>query len=162
MAQLAANRPVPSTLQQRMDMADGVIVDMVMTASTTIYEGAFVGFVPGTGTIHPLVDNDCFAGIALEGKVSNATAGSTKCKVFICGFFQHAITSLVVADVGKVCFAVSGTSDSSIDITSDTLPAIGRIANFVSAGVGIIHMKVPGARSGAAGDATLGYDAVEL
>ena len=163
MAQLSINRPVPSTLQQRMDMADGVIVDMVMTASETIYEGAFVGFVPGTGTIHALVANDCFAGIALEKKVSDSTAGSTKCAVFICGYFQHAITSLVVADVGKVAFAdTTGTaSDNKLNIT-DTACAIGRIVNYVSAGIGIVHMKVPGARSGASADATLGYIAVEL
>jgi hypothetical protein len=156
------NRPIPNTLQQRMDFAGGVVVDMVMTASATIYEGAFVGFVPGTGTIHALVDADCFAGIALEKKVASATAGATKCKVLICGFFRHAITDLVVADVGKVCFCVSGTSDSSIDVASTTLPAIGRVTSFVSAGIGIIHMKTPGSRAGSSADATLGYGAVEL
>jgi hypothetical protein len=162
MAQLAANRPVPNTLQQRMDLAGGVELNMVMTASTTIYEGAFVGIVPGTGTVAPLVDTHSFAGIALEKKVSDGTAGSTKIKVFCGGYFQHAITSLVVADVGKVCFCVSGTSDSSIDITSTTLPAIGRIVNFVSAGVGVIKMKNCGQREGMSDAATLTYTAVEL
>ena len=161
MAQLAANRPVPNTLAQRLDLAGGVVLDMVMTASTTIYEGALVGYVPGTGTIHPLVNADCFAGIALEGKVSNATAGSTKCKVYACGYFQHAITSLAVTDVGKVCFCVSGTSDSSIDVASTTLPAIGRVASFVSTGIGIIHMKDCGQRAGSSDAATLRYVAVE-
>ena len=160
MAQLAANRPVPNTLQQRLDLAGGVVVDMDMTVSTTIYEGALVGYVPGTGTIHPLVDGDCFAGIALKKVVSDATAGSTKCPVYTCGFFRHAITSLVVADVGKVCFATSGSSDNVIDITSTTLPAIGRITGFVSAGIGIIHMKDHGAPSGSSATPTI-YTAIE-
>lgn len=162
MAQLAANRPVPNTLQQRLDLAGGVVLDMVMTASTTIYEGAFVGYVAGTGTVHPLVDNDVFAGIALEKKVSDGTAGSTKIKVFHGGYFQHAITSLAQGDVGKACFCVSGTSDSSIDITSTTLPAIGRVVNFVSTGVGVIKMKTTGQREGSSDAATLTYTAVEL
>lgn len=161
MAQLSANRPVPATLQQRLDLAGGVVVDMVMTASTTIYEGALVGYVPATGTIHPLVDGDAFAGIALKKVVSDGTAGSTKCPVYTCGFFQHAVTSLVVADVGKVCFATSGSSDNTIDVTSTTLPAIGRIANFVSAGIGIIHMKDCGARSGSSDAATIQFGAIE-
>ena len=159
MAQLAANRPVPNTLQQRLDLAGGVVLDMEMTVSTTIYEGAFVGYAPGTGTVHPLVDADSWAGIALEKKVSDATAGSTKIKVFHGGYFRHAITSLVVADVGKVCFCVSGTSDNSIDITSTTLPAIGRVVNFVSAGIGIILMKTTGTVAGASGTT---YTAGEL
>jgi hypothetical protein len=161
MAQLAANRPVPPTLHQRLDLAGGVVVDMVMTASTTIYEGALVGYVPETGTIAPLVDTHAFAGIALEKKVSNATAGSTKCKVFACGFFRHAITDLAVTDVGKVCFGTSGSTDNTIDVTSTTMPAIGRVANFVSTGIGIVHMKDSGARAGSSNAATLSYDAVE-
>jgi hypothetical protein len=161
MAQLAGNRPVPATLQQRLDLAGGVVVDMEMDTSVTIYEGALVGYVPGTGTIHALVNADAFAGIALEKKVSDGTAGSTRCKVFTCGFFQHAITSLTVAGVGKVAFATSLSSDNVIDITSNTLPAIGRVVNFVSTGVGIIQMKDCGARAGSSG-ATVLYLPVEL
>lgn len=159
MAQLAANRPVPNTLQQRLDLAGGVVLDMVMTASTTIYGGAFVGIVPGTGTVAPLVDTHSFAGIALEGKTSDGTAGSTKIQVFSGGYFRHAITSLVVADVGKVCFCTSGSTDNVLDITSTTMPAIGRIVNFVSAGIGIIKMKDCGAVAGATGTT---YTAGEL
>jgi hypothetical protein len=147
MAQLAANRPVPNTLQQRLDLAGGVAVDLVMTASSTIYEGALVGYVPGTGTIHALVDGDAFAGIALKKVVSDATAGSTKCPVYISGFFQHAVTSLTVAGVGAVAFATSGSSDNTIDITSSTLPAIGRVVSFVSTGIGVIQMKAFGTRA---------------
>lgn len=154
MAQLAANRPVPNTLQQRLDLAGGVVLDAVMTASSTIYEGAFVGYVAGTGTVHALVDNDVFMGIALEKKVSDGTAGSTKIKVFHGGYFQHAITSLAQTDIGKVVFCVSGTSDSSLDVTSSTLPAVGRVANFVSTGIGIIKMKECGYPSGTSGAAT--------
>jgi len=161
MAQLAGNRPVPNTLQQRLDLAGGVVVDMEMDTSITIYEGALVGYIPGTGTIHALVDNDAFAGIALEGKTSSATAGATKLKVFINGFFQHAVTSLAVGDVGKVCFATSLSSDNVIDVTSTTLPAIGRVVNFVSTGIGIIRMKDSGARAGSS-DATVLYTAIEL
>lgn len=160
MAQLAVNRPVPGSLQTRTDFAGGVVLDMVMTASTTIYEGAFVGVVPGTGTVAPLVDTHSFAGIALEKKVSDGTAGSTKIKVFSGGYFQHAITSLAVTDVGAVCFCVSGTSDSTIDVTSNTLPAIGRVTSFVSTGIGIISMKDCGSRAGSSNAATLSYAAV--
>ncbi len=161
MAQLAANRPVPQTLQQRLDLAGGVVVDMVMTASATIYEGAFVGYVAGTGTVHALVDNDVFAGIALKGVVASSVAGATRIPVFINGFFTHAITSLVVADVGKVVFCTSGSSDNTLDITSTTLPAIGRVANFVSAGIGVIHMKDCGAQAGSSNAATIIFTAVE-
>lgn len=161
MAQLAANRAVPNTLEQFPDLAGGVIVDMEMDTSVTIYEGALVGYAPSTGTIHALVNADAFAGIALEKKISTSVAGATKCRVFANGFFQHAITSLTVAGVGKVCFGTSGSTDNVIDITSTTMPAIGRVVNFVSTGVGVIRMKDSGARAGSS-DATVVYTAIEL
>lgn len=162
MAALTANRPVPNTLQQRLDLACGVVVDMVMTVSTTIYEGQLVGYAAGTGTIAPLATSAVFAGIALKKVTSDATAGSTKCPVFINGFFQHAITSLVVADVGKVVFATAASLDNTLDITSTTTNAIGRVANFVSAGVGVIKMKTAGEGSGQSNAATIIFTANNL
>ena len=166
MAQLTMNRAVPQTLQQRLDLADGIIVDMQMTPSTTIYQGAFVGFVPGaggtTGTIHPLVASDSFAGIALA-KVVSASTGVYTCPVYICGYFTHAITSLAITDVGKVVFAdvLNTSSDNVLALTSTaTYPAVGRVANFVSTGIGIVHMKTPGSRAGASAQATLSYIAL--
>lgn len=162
MAALTVNRPVPNTLQQRLDLAGGVVVDMVMTASTTIYEGSFVGYAAGTGTIAALATSAVFAGIALKKVVSDATAGSTKCPVFIGGYFQHAITALVVADVGKVVFASPGSLDNVLDVASTTLNAIGRVANFVSAGVGIIKMKTAGEGSGSSDAATYRLTAISI
>lgn len=162
MAALTASRPVPNTIQQRMDLAGGIVVDMVMTASTTIYEGQFVGYAAGTGTIAPLATSAVFAGIALKKVTSDATAGSTKCPVFINGYFQHAITSLAVGDVGKVVFATAASLDWVLDVTSTTLNAIGRVANFVSTGVGIIKMKNAGERCGSSDAPTLVYTAVSL
>lgn len=147
MAALTASRPVPATLQQRLDLAGGVVVDMVMTVSTQIYEGQLVGYAAATGTIAPLATSAVFAGIALKKVLSDATAGSTKCPVFIGGYFQHAITSLTVAGVGNVVFATAASLDWILDITSSTTNAIGRVANFVSTGIGIIKMKEPGTRS---------------
>ena len=162
MAQLTANRPFPNTLQQRLDLAGGVVVNMVMGTSITIYEGAFVGYVPATGTVLSLVANtNAFAGIALEKKTSDGTAGSTKIAVFIGGFFTHAITSLVVADVGKVVFAANGSVDNTLDLSSTTFPAVGRVVNFVSAGIGVIRMKECGARAGSS-NSTVVYDAIPL
>ena len=161
MAQLAANRSVPNTLQQRMDLAGGIVVDMVMTASATIYEGACVGYVPATGTVHALVDSDAFAGIALEKKVASATAGATKISVFINGYFSHLVTGTTVASNGLAVFAVSGTSDNSLDVGSTTMPAVGKIANWVSGTTCIIEMKHNGGQLGTSNAATLGYVAVE-
>ena len=161
MAQLAANRPVPNTLQQRLDLAGGIVVDMVMTASTTIYEGAFVGYLIGTGTVLPLVDTHSFAGIALEKKVSDATAGSTKIKVFIDGYFTHAVTSAASTSVGYAVFATSGSTDNTLDLTSTTMPAVGRVSNWVSGTTCVISMKRSGQPLGTSNAATIAWAPLE-
>lgn len=161
MAQLAAGRPVPNTLQQRLDLAGGVVVDMVMTASATIYEGAFVGYAPATGTVHALVDPDAFAGIALKTVVASATAGATKIPVFINGYFSHLVTGTSVTSNGLGVFATSGSTDNTLDIASTTMPAIGKVANWVSGTTCIIEMKHCGGQLGTSNAATLGYAAVK-
>ena len=155
MAQLSANRPVPNTLQQRMDLAGGVVVDMVMTVSTTIYEGAFVGYVPATGTVHPLVDGDAFAGIALKKVVSDATAGSTKVPVYAGGYFQHAVTASAVTSNGAVVFATSGSTDNVLDLTSTTMPAVGRVESWVTGTTCVIKAKSAGYPSGSSATPTV-------
>jgi hypothetical protein len=159
MAQLAANRPVPNPLQQRLDLAGGVVVDMVCTTGTTIYEGAFVGYIPGTGLIHPLVDADCFAGIALKG--ITVSAAGAKIPVFIDGYFQHAVTSSASTSIGYGVFGTSGSTDNVLDIASTAMPCVGRVANWVTGTTCVIKMKTSGQPVGRSDAVTIGWAPIE-
>ena len=151
MALLTANRPVPNTLQQRLDMAGGVVVDMVMTVSSTIYEGAFVTFAAGTGTITAAITTNVFAGIALKKVVSDGTAGSTKCPVYVGGYFTHLVASADVTSIGKVAFLAAASMDNVINLTETTSCAVGRVINHIGSNICVIKMKTIGEVSGAVG-----------
>ena len=151
MGALAMNRPVPNTLQQRMDMAGGVVVDMIVKASVTIYEGAFVGVLASTPAgVYGIIQSDgqSFAGIALEKVVSTATVGAFKVRVYVGGYFQHAIGSIATADIGKV---VCASDDQTLTITTTNNVAVGRIISVPATGTAIIKMKTLGEISGAVG-----------
>lgn len=147
MAALTANRPFPSLCQWMPD--GGVDLDLLMTASQTIYEGAFVGFAAGTGTVAPVANGttSVFAGIAKK-KVVSAASGSYYVPVRVLGVFVHALAAVATADIGKVAFA---TDDNTLSLTSTNATAVGRIINVPSTGTCIIAMKMTGEVSGAVG-----------
>lgn len=141
MAALTANRPVPNTLQPRNDCGAGVVVDMVMTASQTIYEGSFVGFVGATGTVRALVAGDVFAGIATK-KVVSAATGVFTVPVLIGGFFQHALATVASASVGVVVYA---SDDNTLALTGTS--TVGRIVSVPVTGTCVVKMKTVGEAS---------------
>ena len=148
MAVLTANRPFPNQLQ--IHPAGGWIVDMVMTVSLQIYEGSFVGMTAGTGTVRAIAasDSSVWCGIALKKVLSDATAGSTKVPVWVCGVFSHALASVAFADIGKVAFA---SDDNTLTLTSTNNSAVGRIIAVPATGTAVIQMKDIGAVAGAVG-----------
>jgi len=145
MAALTADRPVPNYVK-----GTGVIVDMVVTASATIYEGSFVAFTAGTGTI---IGNAgaglVIAGIATKGVVASATAGATKIPVLTGAVISHAVSSGAATSIGKVVFAAD---DNVLDLASATFGAVGRVLNYNPvSGLCAIQMKVTGEVSGSTG-----------
>lgn len=150
MAALTANRPVPNTLQGRTDFAGGVVVDMILTASTTVYEGSFVSVAAGTGTVAPTAagaGGTVFVGIALK-KVTSAASGTYTVPVLCGGYFQHALASVASADIGKVAFA---SDDNTLTLTDTSNTAVGRIVNVPATGTCVVKMKTVGEVSGAVG-----------
>lgn len=150
MAILTANRPFPNTVQPRGD-ATGCVVDMVMTVSSQVYEGSFVGFAAGVGTIAVIATSgsQVFAGIAMKKVLSDSTAGSTKCPVLTNAIFDHAVASGAATSIGAVVFA---SDDNTLDLTSTTRTAVGRVLNYNPvSGLCTIQMKMTGEVSGSVG-----------
>jgi len=151
MANLTFNRPFPKHLPDT-----GVIMDMVVTTGSTVYEGSFVVFTAGTGTIAPMATTSVpLAGIAMK-KVSVATAGQMV-PVLVGGVIVHSFAAVAQGDIGKVIFA---DDDQTLTLTSTNNAAVGRIINVdVTNLTATIKMKVTGQVSGSVGTT---YDAGPL
>lgn len=142
-------------MQTKQLSQDGYYVDAPVAATTVIYRHSFVGlnaagylvsYVPwGQGSVPtgtPLL------GIAVEAVASQTAAGDATCRVLVEGYFEYALASAVIADVGKpVCALDNGTLTK---IHSNNEP-VGRIVGLASAGNVVVHMASPSQRSGWAG-----------
>ncbi len=114
----------------------GTINELPVIAADIIYEGAAVGIVSGTGYARPLQAGDAFAGFA-ETKCDNSdgAAGDKHVRVRTKGAVEVAVDSLVITDIGAAVYA---SDDDTFTKTSTSNTFIGRVARFVSAGVGIV------------------------
>lgn len=143
MAVLTAAREVPAHKQ----VIDGAyFVDFPVAASTAIYKGGFVA-VNRTGylvrfapeTLTAVQGSHLFVGIGQEEIASQTADGDATCRVMIEGYFEHALTSATVADVGKSVYA---TDDNTLALSGAcSIDVIGHIVYLESAASVIVKMK---------------------
>lgn len=139
-------------MQSKLLSPDGMYVDAPVAATTVIYKHSLVGlntagylvsYVPwaqaATPTGTPLL------GIAVEHVASQTSAGDKTARVMVQGFFEYALGSAVIADVGKPVFALDNATLTKI--ASNNEP-VGRIIGLASAGNIVVELASPTIRSG--------------
>ena len=134
MTTLAANSP--RTFEQ------GDHNDITLDTAATIYEGAAVGMIAGTGKGRPLVAGDRFVGFALYQARITASIGfpaDSYVRVQTEGDVQLAITGLVITDIGQPVYA---SDDATFQMSPVGGSFIGLVKRWVSNGVGVIHFDV--------------------
>lgn len=110
-----ANRPVPNCLQGYA-AGTGYIIDAQVGALEEIYQGAFVSLDTADKYAGALTKPDPFYGVALDRVTGTAANGGVTCRVLCEGVIQHALTSVAVADIGKV---VCASDDNTLTLTND-------------------------------------------
>jgi hypothetical protein len=115
---------------------EGLIQEIGVKASTTIYRGSAVGIDSATGYARQLAAGDQFVGFALE-KADNASGANDaiKVKVQAYGMIELSVASAAVTDIGKSVFASDG---DTFVLTQSTNSHIGTICRFVSTGKAIV------------------------
>jgi hypothetical protein len=106
-------------------------------ASDIVFEGAAVGLVVASGHARPLAATDIFGGFA-ELKADNsagaAAAINVACRTH--GRIRLAIGSLAITDIGKPVYA---SDDDTFTLTQGTSVYVGRVAEFISTGIGVVE-----------------------
>lgn len=138
MAALSANRLVNIV---QWNTPEGVVIDLPLGASETVYKGGFVSLDAGDLFGAPLAAGEAFVGIALEKVVSGSSNGASTCKVLTGAVFQQAITSIAQADIGKLVYA---SDDQTLTLTSTSNSQVGRIINVPATGTAVVWMKTVG------------------
>ncbi len=136
MATLAANKP--RAYEQ------GQMNDLLMPASTKIYEGAAVGVVAATGYARPLQAADRFVGFA-EATADNSAgaAGALRVRAYDRGEIQLAVTGALITDVGNPVYA---TDDDTFTMSPVGGVFVGFVKRFVSSGVAVVQFDATGFR----------------
>ena len=139
MTTLAAN--APRTFEQ------GDHNDITLDTAATIYEGAAVGMIAGTGKGRPLVAGDRFVGFALFQARITASIGfpaDSYVRVQTEGDVQLTIAGagaaqLVITDVGQPVYA---SDDATFQLSPVGGSFIGTVKRWVSNGVAVVHFDV--------------------
>lgn len=129
---------------------DGIIQNIPMIASETIYKGSTVIIGASTGlaftndgTTNTLSAGDIFAGIAVETSTSNGVAGVESVNVYRKGSFYLPFTdTLTQANVGDKVYVNNTSDDGAVTITVDAGVdvQIGNIVEFVSANLAVVSI----------------------
>jgi hypothetical protein len=114
----------------------GAMCDYPMIASDTIYEGAAVGLVPGTGHAQPLTATDRFVGFAAAPAVNGATAAAVNVQVHASGAVQLPVSGAVITDVGQPIYA---TDDDTFQFSPVGGVFIGLVRRWVSSGIVVVE-----------------------
>ena len=119
---------------------DPVFMDLVVTASKTIYEGSAVSDDGGAGTIDCVTGTESFAGFAEKGVVASATAGATLLRVRTRGIVKNLpVTGITaVTDFG---IGVYATDDGTFTTTASGASQIGKVVRFVSTGYADVYFE---------------------
>lgn len=111
-----ANRPVPNVIQGYA-AGTGYIIDAQVGASEQIYQGSFVSLDTADKYAAALTKPDPFYGVSLDNVLEGTAAnGGATCRVLCEGVIQHALSSVAVADIGKV---VCASDDTTLTLTND-------------------------------------------
>lgn len=149
MAALTADNTAITKFKQAYDNGIGYQVDYQVAASTVIYKGGFVAlndagylvmYVAPPASTATATGNK-FVGIALEHIASQTSAGDARCRVQIGGYFTYALTSAVIADVGKPVFASDDNTLTKVGLGN---AFVGTIVELASAGNVVVELPAMG------------------
>lgn len=104
--------------------------------SITIFEGSAVGEVVASGFMRALTTADDFRGFASRQVVNAGGNGAERIELYHKGRVRLAVAALVITDIGAAVYA---TSDNDFLLTEGANPYVGRVVEFVSAGVGWVE-----------------------
>lgn len=114
-----------------------------VAAAVRIYRCALVGRDPG-GYLKPFVPGDDFVGVAYEESDNTSGAAAAKtCRVYVQGDFDHALSGVTVADIGKAVFA---TDDDALSLLGHFDGFVGRVIAVPSSNVATIRIRPVGLR----------------
>jgi hypothetical protein len=149
MAALTANRKVPNILKgdSNNPAGTGLMLTFQSGASEQYYIGGFVGLAADKYAT-PLAAGEQFVGIfhAFKGSstgtnLAGGTDGDNQVDVISHAVFQHAITSIAQADIGKAIYA---SDDQVLTLVHTSNSGVGRVINVYATGTGIVQMTVIG------------------
>lgn len=159
MAAITANNP--TLFQFKGPQDEGMAVDWPVAASTTIYKNTLVG-VNVTGYLISYIPwsqglalaGSPFVGIATEYVDNSAgVAGAKSCSVVIDGYIEYPLTAAGQHDVGKPVFALDNATLTKRHVpeavaTGGGYDLVGRIVGVPAAGIVVVNIASPLARSG--------------
>ncbi|MEW6250259.1 MAG: hypothetical protein AB1716_06410 [Planctomycetota bacterium] len=103
------------------------LIDLPVDDNVKIYKGAFVGRNRATGYARPLVAGDEFLGVAYrqaDNTITGHAAGGINVRLHQAVDIVHALTGVVLADLGKDVYA---SADDTLTLTPTGNSRIGRI-----------------------------------
>ena len=110
-----ANTPIHNIIQGYA-AGTGYVIDAPVGALEELYQGAFVSLDTADKYAGALTKPDPFYGIALDRVTGTAANGGVTCRVLVEPVFQHLMTSVAVADIGK---CVCASDDTTLILTND-------------------------------------------
>lgn len=117
------------------------LIELPVDDNVRIYKGAFVGRNRSTGYVRPLTAGDDFVGVAYQpadNTISGHTAGGIRVRLHQMVDIVHALSGVVLADVGKEVYA---SADDTLTLDSDGHSRIGRIVAVESTGVARVRCR---------------------
>ena len=114
---------------------NGLLDDLPVKASSTIYRGDAVGVT--SGYCRQLVAGDQFVGFAQAKAVGTASDGGVNVNLLKEGMVELSITSIAVTDIGKAVFA---SDSNTFTLTGTSNSKIGYVRRWVSTGVAVVEM----------------------
>lgn len=115
----------------------GDVSEYPIIAADIIYEGAAVGAEAASGNARPLVAGDAFLGFAeVNADNSAGGAGAARVRCVKRGAFKLTVAGVVATSVKAKVYA---SDDDTFTLTVGSNSYIGRVLEFVSAGVAIVE-----------------------
>lgn len=151
MTALTADNTSLATFKNAYDEGIGVQLDYQVAATTVIYRGGFVAlndagylvmYVAPPASTATATGNK-FVGVALEHIASQTAAGDARCRVQVGGYFTYALSSAVIADVGKPVFASDDNTLTKVGIGN---AFVGTVVELASAGNVVVELPAMGAQ----------------
>lgn len=130
---------------KQVNRTEGVVMHFPVAATTVIYKGGFVGLnaagnlkmyaSPTVGT--SIVGGDRFVGIALEHIASQTAAGDKNCPVLVDGYFEGALASSTILNIGNSVYA---SDDNTVTKSPVGNKRIGSVTALNANGIVTVRM----------------------